>query len=343
MWNRMRLAAGAVVALACAGVPARVQAQECRDGRAPGTVVRGTVLDSVTRVPLQRADVRLAWQAADGSERSHEQETDAGGRFRFCNVPADRLLSLRADYSKPGRTHQFRLAADDSAEVELEAQARPSQLRGRVVRADDGQPLASAEIRVLDTPLGAVSDGWGQFEIARIPPGTYHVRIEQLGYGVRTDSVVVDFRSSVELVAVLAPAPVRLPPLTVDVRSHDLVDAGFYDRREHGPGTFLVRQQWERRVPSKPSDVLRSVPGIRVQPARGGFDNVVLDRRGCAVRYFLDGVRTNPTFQLDEINVEWIEALEIYRGPSEVPPRFTGFSSEERATCGVVVIWTRSR
>lgn len=343
MRKRMRLAAGAVVALAWAGAAARLQAQECREGRAPGTVVRGMVLDSVTRVPLQRADVRLAWQVADGTERSREQETDAGGRFRFCGVPADRLLSLRADYSEPGRTQQLRVAADDSAELELEAQARPSQLRGRVVRAEDGQPLASAQIRVLDTPLDATSDGRGQFEFARIPPGTYRVHIEQLGYGARTDSVVVALRSSVELVASLAPAPVRLPPLTVDVRSHDLADAGFYDRKENGPGTFLVRQQWERRFPSKPSDVVRAIPGIRVQAARGGFDTVVLDRRGCAVRYFLDGVRTNPTFQLDEINVEWIEALEIYRGPAEVPPQFTAFSSSERATCGVIVIWTRRR
>jgi hypothetical protein len=154
---------------------------------------------------------------------------------------------------------------------------------------------------------------------------------------------VVDFRSTVELQAALAPAAVRLPPLVVDVRSHVLADAGFYDRKEHAPGAFMTRQQWAHRAPSRTTDVLRSVPGIRIQPGRTGFDNIVLDRRGCAVRYFIDGIRTNPTFQLDEVNLAWIEALEIYRGPAEVPPRFTSFSGSERGSCGVIVIWTRSR
>jgi len=338
------LAAGIVVAaLLAASVPAALAAQACKGAGAPGTVVRGVVVDSATRVPLQGADVRLAWTAAAGEERRFQLASDSTGHFRLCRLPADRPLSLRAHYSGPGPVRQLRLAAGDSAEIELEATARHSELRGQVVRADDGEPLASADVRVLDTPLRTVTDARGAFEFPRIPPGTYRVRFEQLGYGTRTDSVEVGFRSTIELKAPLATAAVKLPPLTVSVRSHVLADAGFYDRREHNPGMFLTRKDWEHRAPGRASEVLRMVPGIRLQPARGGFDNIVLDRRGCAVRYFLDGVRTNSTFQLDEVNVTWIEALEIYRGPAEVPPQFAGFSGSERASCGVIAIWTRSR
>jgi len=334
--------AGVVIMLLCGALPPRLAGQECQEGGPPGAVIRGVVVDSVTRVPLQQADVRLTWSADDGSQRGFELEADSAGRFRLCRLPTGRTLTLRADFSEPGLARQVRVAPADSASVELEAKARHSQLRGQVVTSA-GEPLASAEVQVLGTPLRAVTNERGEFEFPRIPPGAYLVLMERLGYGRRTASIEVDFRSTVELKAALAASAVKLPPLIVDVRSQLLAERGFYDRRERGPGAFLTRQQWEKRSPAKPSDVLRTVPGVTVQPVRGGFDNVVLDRRGCAMRYFVDGVRTNATFRLDELNVQDIEALEIYRGPSEVPAQFTAFSSAERGTCGVIVVWTRMR
>lgn len=329
-------------ALLVSAAPTSLPAQECREGEAPGSVVRGTVVDSATRVPLRGADVRVTWPGADGRERAYQLETGAGGRFRLCRLPAATVLSLRADYHDAGRVLQLRVSAGDSAEVELEAGAVPSELRGTVARADDGEPLAGVEVSLRGTPLRAVTDPGGGFEFARLPPGSYQVRTAHPGYGTRVDSVEVDFRATVQLRVRLAPAAVKLPPLVVDVRSHVLANAGFYERRDRSPGAFLTRRQWASRLPSRSTDLLRVVPGVRVQYTRQGFGSVVLDRRGCAVRYFLDGVRTNPTFQLDEVPVDWIEALEIYRGPAEVPPQFVGFSGSERATCGVVVIWTRA-
>jgi hypothetical protein len=41
----------------------------------------------------------------------------------------------------------------------------------------------------------------------------------------------------------------------------------------------------------------------------------------------------------DIVHVGAIEAMEVYRGPSQTPPRFAG----GEMGCGVVVIWTQRR
>jgi len=58
----------------------------------------------------------------------------------------------------------------------------------------------------------------------------------------------------------------------------------------------------------------------------------------CAMQYYVDGIFMTPgTFSVDEIVPVQLEALEIFRGPSEIPARF-----RQRDTgCGLVVIWTR--
>jgi hypothetical protein len=143
----------------------------------------------------------------------------------------------------------------------------------------------------------------------------------------------------------LATDVIELPPIEVTVRSHELERRGYYDREQRGLGTFLTRQSWEALTPRYPSDILHGVAGLRVVPRRAGatLGYVVLDRSNCAFRYILDGGRVGPDFQVDDLPAEWIEALEIYKGPAQVPGEFSYPPSSERANCGVIVIWTRMR
>lgn len=336
------ISAAAWLALAALLAYARpLPAQQCREGKPPATVVRGVVVDRETRVPLQGAEVRASWQDG-GRERTHAVRTDSVGRYRVCDPPTAVGLWLRASFLATGTPERLVLQPGDSLELPLEVAAPHSALRGRVVQAGAGSPVADTEVRVLDTPLTVVTDPDGRFAFAKVPPGRYGVRFEHLAFGARTDTVTVELRSAVELVVRLTDRAIALPPLEVSVRSELLANAGFYARRSAGFGAFLTRQEWERRDPRLPSDLLRMVPGLRVVPSGNGLDYVVLDRRNCRVRYFLDGARLNSTFRLDEIPVQWIEALEVYRGPAEVPAQFRGFSATERGGCGVIVIWTRN-
>jgi hypothetical protein len=65
----------------------------------------------------------------------------------------------------------------------------------------------------------------------------------------------------------------------------------------------------------------------------------VLD--ACLPRLFVDGTRVTYDFQNDidsVVSPNQVEALEIFRGPSEIPPQY----NDNNSMCGVVLIWTRT-
>lgn len=122
------------------------------------------------------------------------------------------------------------------------------------------------------------------------------------------------------------------------VASSSFLEAiGFYSRRERGFGYFIDRKRIDARDPARLADVLRMVPGVRLDPATGR----VRMRRGsagsrCPVQFYLDGV---PAYRLhpDEVAVQDVAGVEVYRGPSEIPIAFL----RGTASCGVIAIWTR--
>lgn len=61
-------------------------------------------------------------------------------------------------------------------------------------------------------------------------------------------------------------------------------------------------------------------------------------RGSCLPEVYLDGVPAPGARQIDQLITPMdIEAVEIYRSPSEVPARFTTAASQ----CGVILIWSR--
>jgi hypothetical protein len=49
-------------------------------------------------------------------------------------------------------------------------------IRGKITNPVNNQPVAFANVLVLNTDLGAISDENGNYEIQNIPPGLYNVR-----------------------------------------------------------------------------------------------------------------------------------------------------------------------
>ena len=132
--------------------------------------------------------------------------------------------------------------------------------------------------------------------------------------------------------------------------------AEFWSRRMVGIGAFITRDDIERRHPQRASDLLRTVTGLRVIMGESGFDkpvitmgrNPVVSRSGrsssptlandCSVSYYVDGSYVpSGTFHMDDMSPFMIEAIEVYRGPSETPARLR----QRDTACGVIVIWTR--
>ena len=53
---------------------------------------------------------------------------------------------------------------------------------GKVTDAETNQPLVGANVIIEGTTMGAATDLNGDFYIINIPPGTYNLRVQMMGY-----------------------------------------------------------------------------------------------------------------------------------------------------------------
>jgi hypothetical protein len=331
--------ASAFLLISTTVAPAQESPSGCeRAPRAGRGTVYGVARDSATGLRLQELKVQLAWED-NGRRRTQEQHTDGAGVFRFCEAPAATRLIVEALRESQPVTVQ----AGEAQRLELTVNAPKSSISGKVIDDAAGRGVADAEVRVQGTELVAVTRADGAFQLPDLPGGVHWLSVSHVAYRTRQDSLRVQASTRLQLTIRLAQTVIALKPIEVQVRSRVLERTGFYDRRERGHGTYLSRYDWESRMPRMPSDVVRSIAGVRVVPLRAGIGSAVLDRSNCAFRYVVDGARIGSTFNIDDIPVEWMEAIEVYKGPSEVPAQFTFPPTQPRANCGVIVIWTRGR
>ena len=59
-------------------------------------------------------------------------------------------------------------------------------IRGQVVDSDFGQPIAKAQVTIIGSPFGAVTDDQGNFTISGVPPGVYTVQTRAASYIPKT-------------------------------------------------------------------------------------------------------------------------------------------------------------
>jgi len=139
----------------------------------------------------------------------------------------------------------------------------------------------------------------------------------------------------------------------------------FDRRRRRGNGAFLTRAQIDRLHAPRLTDLLRTLPGVTVEPNASGalvvelrrsksftFEPVPVPRsdsggtpiasqatvRKCPATFQVDGLPIDESGAVDsEVRPEMIEAIEVYSG-GQVPAEFNARNSE----CGVVMIWTRA-
>ena len=59
-------------------------------------------------------------------------------------------------------------------------------IRGKITNPVNNQPVAFANVLVLNTELGAISDENGFYEITDVPPGLYNLRASFVGFKTKT-------------------------------------------------------------------------------------------------------------------------------------------------------------
>lgn len=217
-------------------------------------------------------------------------------------------------------------------------QAAGASLSG-VVRDQAGVPIAFAYVSVAD--LRSVADSGGRFMLSNLAAGSTNVFVRRLGFTPKRVAInLVEGRHD-SLHVVLTELPFELAGITTEAATMGRM-ADFERHRQNGHGIYLDRPELEKRRTPRLTDVLRRVPGVRIVTDRAGRTMVRMGRsamgRDCPPDFWIDGVRAQ-FLGADDVPVSDIEALEIYRGPSGLPPEFN--SRFTNAQCGAVIIWTR--
>jgi len=234
----------------------------------------------------------------------------------------------------------------------LAAEARAQVIRGRIIEDGTHRPIAHADIRLLDDRgrgiASTLADSLGGFEF-RTVSGLYAFQAVAPGFVQATTPVIeLGIGELLEIRVVLSPRAILLAPLEITARSRPLISGmtmqGFHERRAKNLGFALTREQIEQRKPRRVSDLLRAVPGVRVIPGGVGSGSIRIPGAGtrfrdnCEVKVLLDGFLFRwGGSTIDDIPVDDLEAIEVFRNLAETPPEYAG----PDARCGVVAVWTR--
>ena len=252
------------------------------------------------------------------------------------------------------------LAALLLAAAPLSAQA----VHGKVIDAATGEGVAQAQVQAVtlegrDAGRARTGpDGTFRFELRA--PGTVRIRAERTGFRpTLTGDLPVALRETVEVEVRLAATAVAMEPLRVTARVEPphrraLELNGYYARERQGIGEYLRREDIEKRASTNLAQVLQRVPGAAIRYMgvhqyiyfpRNGEPSLRQSMRGppgnaCLPRLFVDGSRVTYDAQNDinsVVNPNQVEAVELVRGPSEIPVQY----NDNNSMCGVILIWTR--
>jgi len=247
------------------------------------------------------------------------------------------------------------VAATMAAATVALAQSRTTTLSG-VVSNLNGVPIPRAEVIIVNTELRAFSNDSGVYEFMAVPVGRVRIIARRIGFEPEEERVSLDVGRHKQVDFELKGIPELLDSVMIREAGGNGRMSDFWARRMLGVGAFITRQDIERRHPQRSSDLLRTITGVKVMLGDNAMDRsvITMGRTGtvlrqqrpgsktlvnsCDISYYVDGSYVPPgTFHMDDMSPLAIEAVEVYRGPSETPARLR----QRDTACGVIVIWTR--
>lgn len=218
--------------------------------------------------------------------------------------------------------------------------ASSARVAGTVVDTS-GVPVPRATVRVLSAGQPPViSDDSGRFVIERAPVGRVMIGVRRLGYA--PDSVQMTLSAGTEraLRFRLRPSAFAMDTVMVNDTATGPWLATFNERRQSGGGYYITRRQIVESGAQTTADLLRRVPGVRIENGRWGpevlFSHGGLGAVPCQPQLYVHHVAHDGP--VNDFSPDDIEAMEIYTGTSTVPIEL---QSVRAHTCGAIVIWTR--
>ena len=157
------------------------------------------------------------------------------------------------------------------------------QIKGRITHKDTGEPVLGASVLVVGTTQGAMTDLEGYFQILRVDPGTYTLRISHLDFTtVEVTDVVVKIDETFEVNQKMSSKVTDLDKVITVVGTSDILDKFVV------VGRVTMSQESIRQRPIQSVDnLLEQVAGVQTNTEGEVF---VRGGRAGEVAYIVDGV-----------------------------------------------------
>ena len=230
------------------------------------------------------------------------------------------------------------------------AQAQQASVTGRVTEAGSGTPIPDAQVFIVGTNLGGLTNQDGRYNLRNVPVGTQQVRVIRIGYSETKRPHTVVAGQATTLDFTLNKSVISL---------QEVVTTATGDTRRVEIGNAISNIDTKKIVETSPisnvSDLLNSrAPGVQVlSGTQTGTGSRIRVRGNNSLSlnndpiYVIDGVRMtsdqgsgigtggNRANRVGDLNPEEIENIEIVKGPSAA----TLYGTD--AANGVVVITTK--
>lgn len=216
------------------------------------------------------------------------------------------------------------------------AQAQQGAVAGRVAESGSNRALASAQVVIVGTGRGTITDTEGRYRIGGIPAGDYQLRVVTLGYESQVKPVTVAAGATASVDFTLAQTAVALDQVVVTATGEQ------QRKRELGSSVATVQ------LPNGPPAATQSLteilnaraPGVSIMETGGttgasapririrGASSISLDNNPLLI---IDGVRADndatsnaisinlggqATTRLNDLNPDDIETIEVLKGPA---------------------------
>ena len=224
----------------------------------------------------------------------------------------------------------------------IHAQSIPMETGGIVGHVADtaNVRIAGAQVSIAGVRGRAETGADGAFRMSGVPTGNQLLIARRIGF--RPESVLVTVRQGViaEVPVRMRATPQPMAPVVVDggrVRPTGRL-RGFNERRARGLGHYFTAADIERRNPAVITDLLRTLPGVRITRQNG--QNVVTFRgQRCPPLIWIDGSPATAGYlDPDVFTPGSLAGIEVYMGLATVPAELMWVRG--KGSCGVIALWT---
>lgn len=162
------------------------------------------------------------------------------------------------------------------------AAAAPAALEGTVLSAAGAvgeaadAPVAGAEVWILGTGVGTLTDGEGRFRLAGLPPGRYRLLVGAEGHREAVADVDVAAGETGTLRVALESADAELERRAAALRADAGTTRGrsgargFRERMEGGLGQYVTKAEIDAADVQRLSEVIRRYTNVEVRPCSEG-------------------------------------------------------------------------